>query len=106
MKLWQGKNDEAIVIFKKGLEIMPDLNDPYLNMDHKKSIEQELIVLYYNLGEAYYNKKDWENAIIYYNQALKLNPYYLDVYKKLADTYRQTGDLDKAVWYNKKRGGI
>jgi putative inorganic carbon (HCO3(-)) transporter len=102
MKLWQGKNDEAIVIFKKGLEIMPYLNDPYLNMDHKKSIEQELIALYYNLGEAYHNKKDWENAIINYNQALKLNPYYLDVYKKLADTYRQTGNFDKAIWYNKR----
>ncbi len=102
MKLWQGKNDEAIVIFKKGLEIMPDLNDLYLNMDHKKSIERELITLYYNLAEAYYNKKDMDNAIINYNKVLKFNPYYSDAYKKLADIYRQTGDLDKAAWYNRR----
>ncbi len=49
--------DVAIKVFKYGISLMPNDFD-----------------LYDSLGEAYFDKKDWNNAIINYSKSLALNP--------------------------------
>ena len=100
MNMWQKDYDEAIKLFKKGIEIMEPIDSPH--KEHEKSIKTELSVFYYNLGEAYFYKKDWDNALYYFEQVLKLDPYYPRIYEKIANIYYQQGDLDNAVWYNKR----
>lgn len=102
MKLWQKEYDLAIANFIKSIELLPSLNSSYLNNDHKKEIKSELTRLYEMIGMAYNYKKDWNNALYYYEEALNLNPNYLSLYKKIADIYYLMGDLDKAIGYNKR----
>jgi len=102
MKLWQKDYDSAIIYFKKAIEVAPPLDNPYLNKDHRQEIEAELVRLYEMLGMAYGYKKNWSQAMNYYQQALGLNPHYLRLYKKIADVYYEQSNLDKAIWHNKR----
>lgn len=50
-----------------------------------------------DLGKRYVSELDYENAIIAYEDALKLDPYCLDAYLGLSDVYLALGDTDKAI---------
>ena len=62
---------------------------------------------YLLLGNAYNYLRQYEKAIEYYNQALKLDPNYTDAFNNRAITYRdaglfygqQQGDIGKAIQY-------
>ncbi len=101
MKMWQGNYDEAIAIFSQGLKIVPDFNKSF-TIEHTENIKKELIIFYDNLGQAYFYKKDFGRALYYYQKILKLDPYQAEIYKKIANIYYRQGDLDRAVWYNKR----
>lgn len=46
MKLWQKNYNEAIIYSKKGIEVMPLLNHPALNQQHRVILENELVDFY------------------------------------------------------------
>ncbi|MCC8168403.1 MAG: carboxypeptidase regulatory-like domain-containing protein [Clostridiales bacterium] len=50
-----------------------------------------------NKGDSYYNLSDYENALVYYEKALKALPEKEEVYIKMADTYEALGDTEAAV---------
>lgn len=50
-----------------------------------------------DLGKKYVSELDYENAIIAYEDALKIDPYCLDAYLGLADAYMALGQQDKAM---------
>lgn len=103
MKIWQKDYDSAIIVLNKGIAIIPNnYQDIVNNKQHKKNIEIELINFNYYLGEANYFKKDFANALKYYKKILIYNPFQIKMYKKIADIYYLTGDLNKAMWYNKR----
>jgi len=102
MKLWQKDYQAAIVNFKKAINSMPPINSPYLNGEHKEEIETGLVRLLEMMGLTYSYKEDWSEALDYYQQALELNPYYLRLYKKIADVHYKQGDLDSAIFYNER----
>jgi tetratricopeptide (TPR) repeat protein len=56
----------------------------------------------YFLGYAYWNRNDIENAIIYFKQAIALNPSNLFAHHKLAESYLKKGDYSKAIEYCEK----
>ena len=52
---------------------------------------------YYRLGYYYEQMKDWQNAIVYYEEAVKLNPDYNIAKQALVGAYEQIKQTDKAL---------
>jgi tetratricopeptide (TPR) repeat protein len=52
---------------------------------------------YYNLGNTYRAKKDYDEAIEAYEQAIKLNPDYVDAYYNLGLACINEREYDKAI---------
>lgn len=102
MKIWQGDYSYAIDLFMQGLKIMPDIDNLFLNGEHRNQLAREMIEYYKNLAEAHLALKQGDKAIEDYKQILKLNPYQLSIYKKIADLYYLEKDIDQALWYNKR----
>ena len=76
----QNKEDKAINVLNEGINSYPDQAD-----------------LYIFLGEIYYNKKDFNNSIMYYNKGLAINPDSdLNARYSLGQMQKQTGDYASA----------
>ncbi len=72
--------DEAIENFKKALEK-----------------DRAFIEAYLMLGEVYFEKKDFDKVIFYYEQAMNLNPDFFPTgYFVLGNMYLDKGNYDKA----------
>jgi tetratricopeptide (TPR) repeat protein len=50
------------------------------------------------LGHYYFETKDYEKAISYYNRSLEIDPLFKLVYNMLAYTYHYLGDFEKSIW--------
>jgi serine/threonine protein kinase/Flp pilus assembly protein TadD len=50
------------------------------------------------LGNYYYERREFEEAIRYFNQAIKIDPLFKLVYNMLAYAYDQMGDFEKSIW--------
>jgi len=50
------------------------------------------------LANYYYGQQQFEEAIRYFNQALKIDPLFKLVYNMLAYAYDQIGDFEKSIW--------
>ena len=111
----------AIKHFKKSLVIKPDfapgknnLGSAYLlagKWDDAIKVFEDLSsdLLYatpqypmYNLGWAYYNKKDYKRAIKYFKKALKIDRSYVQALRGLGLTYKKQGRVKLAEKYLKK----
>ena len=49
------------------------------------------------LGNAYFNKRSWRNAVRLYDQALKIDPRNADVHTNMGTAYRYLGRPDRAL---------
>lgn len=115
-----GRTDEAIVLFKKAIEINPRDADSYNNLAavsyEPGKNEQEIIRLfkkavnhnpthakaYYNLGKLYGDIGDYEQAVPSLKKAIQLNPNYVEAYNKLGVVYGKTGKREEAIELIKK----
>ena len=80
-----GLYDEAMLNFKKVLEINP-----------------RSATAYYNLGHIYIKRKDYEEGINFYQKAVEQKPDYLEAYYKLGIAYEALNKpLKAAVYYQK-----
>jgi tetratricopeptide (TPR) repeat protein len=117
----KGRYDDAIAHFQKALEINPDfapaknsLGTVYLkkgDFDRAIPIFQSLTedILYatphyplYNLGWAYFQKKDFVKAEDYFLEALDLRPEFVQARYWLARTYLERGMISEAIGELKK----
>ena len=117
----KGKYQIAIKHFKRALEISPDfapgknnLGSAYLlagEWDAAIEVFKDLNtdLLYgtphypmYNLGWAYYQKKDYKKATIYFKKALKLKRGYVEALRGLGLAYEKQNNLKLATKYLKK----
>ncbi len=108
--------DLAIHHFKKAMEIKPDytpaknsLGAAYLAQKKWndaiscfKEITEDLLYVtpHYplsNLGWAYYNKKEYDLAEKYYQDALKIEPRFAIALSGLGKTYIATGRISEAI---------
>ena len=80
-----GLYDEAMLNFKKVLEINP-----------------RSATAYYNLGHIYIKRKDYEEGINFYQKAVEQKPDYLEAYYNLGITYEALNKPLKATVYYQK----
>jgi len=91
----------------KGSEFPDSFYIKYKNIP-KESIEKEVYlrnlskkevvgIILNNRGSAYYTKEDLERAIQDYNNAIKLNPKFVEAYFNRGSVYYTKGDLERAI---------
>ena len=80
-----GLYDEAMLNFKKVLEINP-----------------RSATAYYNLGHIYIKRKDYEEGINFYQKAVEQKPDYLEAYYNLGITHEALNKPLKAAEYYQK----
>lgn len=101
MKLWQRRDEEAIAIFKQGIEVLPPY-DSVADINRRQDIIKQKAYFQVLIGMAYFDKLDTKSAISWYKEALALDPLQTAAYKNLSDTYYQLGDIDTAISYTEK----
>jgi len=72
--------DEAIVHYKKALELRPDW-----------------AIAHFRLARDYQNTGNVDAAIAEWKEAVRYDPHYYDAYIELTDAYRKKGDLKSAA---------
>jgi tetratricopeptide (TPR) repeat protein len=100
--LKKGDYDQTILTYQIELTKLPDLTNPYLNADHKQIVENEMYKIYTGIGDSYLKKKNYAEAEKAYLYVLKIDEKFYAAYNSLASLYKLKGDLNKAIWYNKK----
>ncbi len=109
------KPDLAVDHFKKAIKLQPDLSvavnnlgNAYLRLnqwdaaiEQFQSVSKDLVYAtphfpLTNMGFAYYNKGDFENAEKYYQEALKIQPNFTIALRGLGRTYLKMGEITKA----------
>ena len=78
----KGKVDEAIVHFRKAVELKPNVP-----------------VVHTNLGQAYMQKGMIDDAIVQMKEAIKANPYFVESYQNLAQAMEKSGRPEEALKY-------
>jgi tetratricopeptide (TPR) repeat protein len=111
---------DSIVFYVKKLETIQadnsadlrDIADAFLDIpdyNHAVSYYIKSIALkpttiaYNNLGLAYENLQNWDNAKKYYLAALQINPDYAISIRNVALLYSKAGQYDSAVYFFRKR---
>ena len=59
--------------------------------------QAEISGAYNNRGVSYAHKRDWDKSIADYNEAIRLNPEYVEAYYNRGITYNNKGDWDKSI---------
>jgi len=112
----EGKFREAIPWIKKATEVTPNYLEAWRSLsmiyfkekDYPASIAVNLEIInrftdHYepltNIGKAYFNLGDMKNALIYFEQAYKLNPNDRDLVMTIANLYKENGNKEKAEFY-------
>jgi len=75
-----GKYNDALIWYQKAEE--NSSNDEMIN---------------HSLGLCYFKLKDFQKAISYYTNSLKINEKYSDSYFDRAMAYKEIGEMEKAI---------
>ena len=79
------RDQSAIVIFEKLIELNPNWERPY-----------------FNLGRVYLKNTEMDKALEYFEKAISINPYNEDAQFYLGVYYYSIGDYEKAKEYHEK----
>jgi Flp pilus assembly protein TadD len=112
--LKKGQTDEAIIHFRKALEIKADDAETQANLgnallqtgkldeavaQYYKALEvkPDYAEVHYNLGNALLHEGQVDEAIAHYEKAIQIKPNYADVYNNLGVVLFQKGEVDQAI---------
>lgn len=120
-KIFQGRLEEAIADFKKGVELSPTVVESHWNLaaayilagqEDKASEEFKIaeklgfkfntVSNYQRLIQVYINKKNYQKLAELYQKIIELEPNAAVHYAKLAWSYMMAGDKEKAMEATKK----
>ena len=95
----QGDYNQAIDVYNKLIAMAPNMPDLYSNLAYQTAyvLTPEDIDIYVNLGSAFYDKEDYNNALAVYRQALELQPYNPKIHCNLGFLYWGKGDTEEAI---------
>jgi len=60
-------------------------------------IREDPAVFEFKRGVSYSERKNWEVAIVYYTEAIRLNPRYAAAWLNRGIAHREKGEIDKAI---------
>ncbi len=83
------RNDAALKLYEKVVELDPDF-----------------IFAYYNMGEIFYNEKDYRAAIDIYTNAIKLESHFAEAYFNRGLSYLSIGETAKGIDDLRKAGEL
>jgi len=90
-----------VSFYEQKYKIKPNYQRALELFEKCKEINPKEALIYYYIGRVYYNMKQYENAIIETEIALKIHEDY-DTYKLLGDIYFDSGNYTMAVKNHKK----
>jgi protein O-GlcNAc transferase len=101
----QGKLEEAIISYQKALELQPNCVEADVNLGNalyaqgKLSPEKQIYYakLNYQLGIAHKQASDEKTAVVYYRQAIALQPDLVDAHYHLGVVLQEQGELTEAI---------
>ena len=104
LKLSEGDWNSALTLAEQAKSKLPL---DYLNTldaipDRQRDIKAELLSLDEVFAAVAERTNRPADAIKYYLEILRINPFYFTAYKKIANVYYSEKNLDQALWYNKK----
>jgi len=99
------REKEAILNYQFILKILPDINDPRLNAEHKKYLALYSKNILVSLGDIYFSLENYSEAEKYYKSAYQTNFSDYTLFKKIADTYYLRGAISQTIAYN-LRGAV
>lgn len=85
-KAFDGGNEAAIEIYKKGLQLDLSSYDP-----------KDVARVYENLGLAYYDTNQLDNAIDAFKKAIQYDPKQLTIYTNLGVAYEKKGMINDSI---------
>ncbi|MBA7529487.1 Cell division coordinator CpoB [subsurface metagenome] len=116
-----GKYKEAIVAYRRAIQIKPNYAEAYLTMgvtyeklgrweevidSYKKVIDLnpgwDLSVIYTDIGAAYGNLRNNREAIQWFKKAIEIKPDYADAHFNLGESYGRLDNYKKAIESFKK----
>ncbi len=101
---------QALAIYPEDLDSLNNLGNLYLKSDSTAgegvallekclAINSNFINAYYNLGNYYFTKNDWQEALANFNQIIRRDPVNIKALNALAGVYLETGQKRKAEFY-------
>ena len=110
----QEKLDEAIINYKKSIQINSNYFEAYNNLGgalfklkkFNESIDVFLQAIkinpnfteaYYNLGNAFFEIKKFNESITNYQRAIKINPNYAKAFNNLGNAFHEIGKLNGSI---------
>ncbi|MFH1523136.1 MAG: O-antigen ligase family protein [Patescibacteria group bacterium] len=98
-----GDYEKAIVINNEALSVLPKETLFLISyQQHKEKLNNFKLDIYEKLAISYLELENYDKSLENYTKIIKLNPYRLDVYRKIADINYFKGNIEKAIWYNKR----
>ena len=74
-----------------------DLGDFVFVLEKSIEINPKYAIAYYRRGGAYFNKSQYDKAIVDYTRAIEINPKYAMAYTRRGGAYFNKGQYDKAI---------
>jgi tetratricopeptide (TPR) repeat protein len=112
--LEEGKLEEAIAIFRRAIEVSPDISWCHQNLGEALAklgqLEEAIAAFrraiklnpdfswsYHHLGDALDRQQQWEEAVVAFRRAIELNPEHFGSYCGLGQGLVNLGQLDEAI---------
>ncbi|MDD3150683.1 MAG: tetratricopeptide repeat protein [Candidatus Gastranaerophilales bacterium] len=101
-------NEEKILLENKCKYLENQIKENVAMQPQNKDVIEDVIALmkedkqflptfYFNIAKVYHQRKNYDKAIQNYNEVLKINSEYLNVYAQLAFAYAESGDYQNSV---------
>lgn len=88
---------DALAYNSLSLSILPSIDNPYLNEDHRKVLQLYRQSIFKEMGLIYFSLGDFSKAEEYFREAYSANVYEIVLLKNIADTYYLRSDISKAL---------